>query len=97
MSKTEKIQEFCNKVNILLENNNPKDIVGIIDEMENNIQDADLYWSRSVYITCKCNSLFCWETLLEHPEWFKCVTSDDPDEHPGLTIKFKDNEVEERW
>lgn len=97
MSKQKKIQEYCDKVNALLENKDAKGFVDVINDMIHVLNDTALYWSRSVYIACNCDYEDCWESIKTYPELFKCVISDDMDEHPGLTIRFKDKKYDDRW
>ncbi len=88
----QKLTEYCNKVNSSLNNGDIKSVVKVINDMENTLSDSALYWNRTVFIKCGCDSEKCWDVMEKYPNEFICVISDDLDEHPGLTIKFKNIE-----
>lgn len=67
----------------------------IIGEMVETIEHSGLYFSRATYLafmTKEDPGKAIKQDLLARPEEYEFRISDDPEEHPGVVIYFKDDE-----
>lgn len=84
-----KLQEYCDKLNLYLppKTQNEVDIlVSVINELSNNINGCNIYWSREIFIDSGFNDDKCIEILITKPCHFE--VSDDIEEHLGIVAKY---------
>lgn len=79
-----KTQEICDRLNKLLAEK-PE---GFIDEMNKLVENVDLYYDRDAYLEYDGNCEKIREAVTKTNK-FMFRPSDDPEEHPGITICFK--------
>ena len=82
----------CDKLNKLLENR-PESKREFIDAVNEIIYkevfqcNGSLYWNRELFIDCGTNDELCRKMI--HTDKVMFVPSDDPIEHPGITMTYK--------
>lgn len=98
---TKQLQEYCDRINSVLTPDNGDKIKKIVNEvtseMFKKVEHSSLYFSRSVYIANLCESEKIKQDLLQHPRDYILKVSDDLEEHPGITIHFRDNEKDDAY
>ena len=82
----------CNKLNKILDNRpeSKSEFSYKINEIIYNEvfqRGGDLYWDRELFIDCGCNDELCRKMI--HTDKVMFVPSDDPIEHPGITMCLK--------
>lgn len=83
------MEPLCKQLNALIPIKGTEDkdkINALIYEVSQKVPDFNLYWNRELYINCGCDDkkvrLFTLHSGKVHFE-----SSDDPTEHPGITMK----------
>jgi len=77
-------QEICDKLNQLIEEK-PE---GFKDEMNKLVERVDMYFDREVYIECNGDYEKIREAVTK-TDRFMFRPTEDPEEHPGITICFR--------
>lgn len=82
----------CNKLNKILDNRTESrsEFIDTINEIifkEVFECDGDLYWNRELFIDCGTDDELCQKMI--HTNKVMFVPTDDPDEHPGITLTYK--------
>ena len=85
-------ESTCSKLNKILENRpeNREEFIGKINEIIYNEVfqcGGGLYWSRELFIKCGTNDELCRKEIYTNKVMF--VPTDDPVEHPGITLAYK--------
>jgi hypothetical protein len=83
---------LCRELNkmIPIKGNEDKDkINATIYEVIKKVPDFGLYWDRELYINCGCNDDKVRQYTL-HSGKVHFEPSEDPIEHPGITIRYND-------
>jgi hypothetical protein len=82
----------CNKLNKILENR-PESRSEFIDTINEIIYNevfnckGGLYWNRELFIDCGTDAELCRKMI--HTNKVMFVPTDDPIEHPGITLTYK--------
>ena len=84
-------ESTCSKLNKILENRPEKQdefITKINEIIDNEVFrcNGELYWNRELFIDCGTDEL-CRKMI--HTNKVMFVPSDDPVEHPGITLTYK--------
>ena len=83
------MKQFCDRLNGILAEKKE----GFVDTLNLVMEEVtknggSLYWDRQVFLDCNCNEKrmrkMVRETDLVHFE-----PSDDPEEHPGVVVRYK--------
>ena len=84
-------KSVCKKLNKILSERKE----GYIDELNKIIDEevwaegGELYFDRDVYLSYDCDSEKVRSVVREKPEHVQFEPSEDLDEHPGVTVRFK--------
>lgn len=90
----------CNKLNKILENR-PESKSNFIDTINEIIYkevfqcNGNLYWSRELFIDCCGSDELCRKMI--HTNKVMFCPSDDPFEHPGITLTYKSEFSKEQY
>lgn len=82
----------CNKLNKILDNR-PESQSEFIDTINEIIYNevfqsgGSIYWSRELFIDCGGDDVLCRKMI--HTNKVMFIPSDDPTEHPGITMTYK--------
>lgn len=85
------MKRLCNKLNKII--SEKKD--GFIDELNKLMYEQvfqkgwQLYWDREIFIDCNGNEKTM-KDLVRKSDLVKFEPSDDPTEHPGVVIRYKE-------
>lgn len=92
------LQSYCDQINSVLKKGNEDEIKEVINKVVwdmSQVEDSNLYFSRAVFIANNCNVENAKKDLLRNPEDYIFAVSDDLEEHPGITIHFRDTTKDE--
>lgn len=83
------MESLCKKLNTLIQNK--KD--GFINEVNTLIEElydngCAMYWDRKIFIDCNFNEKKM-RDLVKSSDLVQFEPSDDPEEHPGVVIRYK--------
>lgn len=95
--KIKLLEKYAEEANKGLEEKDRKSRIeklnSTIEEMFNTIPDSNFYFSRDVYLFWNGSGDAIKYDLLDEPERYKFMATDDPEEHPGIIIHFKDEKI----
>lgn len=82
----------CSKLNKILENRseNQEEFINTINEIiYNEVFQCGgcLYWNRELFIDCHTDDELCRKMIYTNKVMF--IPTDDPIEHPGITLTYK--------
>ncbi len=82
----------CNKLNKILDNRpeNKSEFIDTINEIiDKEVFECNggLYWNQELFIDCRADDVLCQKMI--HTNKVMFVPSDDPAEHPGITLTYK--------
>lgn len=90
------IEKLCETLNrhIPIKHEGDRDIINdLINNMMRKVEHSNLYWDRAVFIFYSGHYEEMREMVL-HSGQAEFVPSDDPEEHPGIVVRFrKDGEL----
>ena len=94
-----KLTEYANQCNAALtlpSRQERKDKLNEITyDMFTTVDDSALYFSREAYIHWNCNENKLKSDLLDNPDRYMFSITEDYTEHPGITIHFKNETINE--
>ena len=91
--KYRKFVNLCGKINKILPCKSETDIDKLnaaIYKMYQIDENASVYYNRQLYIDCNCQKAKMREFLFTDKVHFEA--SEDVEEHPGIVLRYKDNE-----
>ena len=84
------MQSLCDSLNVLIPIKSDEDrdkMNALIADVQAKVPNFNLYWHRDFYLDCNADD----EELRKRTLYSGMVhfePSDDPDEHPGITVKY---------
>jgi len=93
-------ESTCNKLNKILENRleNQDEFIAKINEIIYNEVfqcGRSLYWNRELFIDCNADDEICRKMIYTNKVMF--IPSNDPIEHPGITLTYKPEFSKEQY
>lgn len=84
-------KSVCKKLNKILSEKKEDYVDEINKIMDEDVfaKGGELYFDRDVYLSYDCDSEKVRSVVREKPEHVQFEPSDDIDEHPGVTVRFK--------
>ena len=84
------MQPLCDSLNALIPIKSDEDkdkMNALIAEVQAKVPNFNLYWDRDLYLDCNANSEELRKRTL-HSGMVHFEPSDDPEEHPGITVRY---------
>lgn len=88
------MKRLCNKLNKILSEKKE----GFVDELNRLIEEnvfakgGEMMWDREIAIHYGCDGIKMRELVLT-TDLTEFCPSDDPEEHPGIVVKYKENKI----